>query len=157
MYVAATQARKAAKRTAKKAVKRTTKRTPRKQTTMSASHKSALASGRTESRAVREYLVALDASKPRGRQVSKEDLRARLAQTKKDIIAADRADRLLLVQQRMNLEARLSAPNGADITPLRRAFVKVGKSFAERKSISYHAFREVGVPAAVLAEAGIAR
>ena len=39
---------------------------------------------------------------------------------------------------------------GIDISALEKAFVKVGKSYAGRKSISYAAFREFGVPADVL-------
>ena len=46
---------------------------------------------------------------------------------------------------------------GIDISALEKAFVKVGKSYAGRKSISYAAFREFGVPAEVLKRAGISR
>ena len=51
----------------------------------------------------------------------------------------------------------VSQAGGIDISALEKAFVKVGKSYAGRKSISYAAFREFGVPADILKRAGITR
>ena len=39
----------------------------------------------------------------------------------------------------------------------RGASLKVGKSYAARKAISYAAFREFGVPADILKRAGVSR
>lgn len=159
MVTATATPRKSTKKApAKKATKATT--TPRKRTgKMTAEHKTALALGREESNAVRQYLDALDAHKPkRGRQVTPGDLRARIEKNQLEAANAKASERLLLVQERLNLETRLEATESAfDITSLQAGFVRVGKAYAERKGISYYAFREVGVPPAVLQEAGIAR
>jgi len=47
--------------------------------------------------------------------------------------------------------------SGVDITELEEEFVRVAKGYAARKGISYIAFRQIGVPAAILREAGINR
>ena len=44
-----------------------------------------------------------------------------------------------------------------DVTALEDEFVGVAKAYSERNGISYQAWREVGVPAAVLSHAGISR
>jgi hypothetical protein len=44
-----------------------------------------------------------------------------------------------------------------DLAQLEKDFVKAAAPYSERKGISYSAWREVGVPAAVLDKAGIAR
>lgn len=158
--------RKASKRVAKKspAKKRATARkttrakAPRKRN-MTTQHKSALAKGRSESSVVRAYLEALEAHKPkRGRQVTPDDLRNRIDTLREQAAQAKASDRLKLVQDRINLEQRLESMEvGFDITALKEGFVKVAKAYAVRKGISYSAFREVGVSAAVLQEAGITR
>ena len=52
----------------------------RKKTPMSAEHKAALAKGREEGRVVRQYLEALESTKPRrGRKRTPESIRKRLA------------------------------------------------------------------------------
>lgn len=127
---------------------------------MSVAHKKALASGREESNAIRAYLDALDAHKPRrGRKVTPDDLRNRIEKLTKEASGAKASQRLLLVQDRLDLEERLEeAENSSfDITDLQERFVQYALGYAERKHISYSAFRQVGVPAAVLQEAGITR
>ncbi|MEZ5225811.1 MAG: hypothetical protein R2710_03815 [Acidimicrobiales bacterium] len=69
-----------------------------------------------------------------------------------------RLKRLQLTQERIDLEEeleRLQSDN--DLEELERAFTEVAKSYAERKGISYSAFRELGVSAKTLKAAGIAR
>ena len=44
-----------------------------------------------------------------------------------------------------------------DLTALETDFVAVAKPYAQRKGISYEAWREAGVPAATLKAAGIGR
>jgi len=66
--------------------------------------------------------------------------------------------RLQLVQERMDLERELDRFDAADdLTGLERDFVKVAKGYAERKGISYAAWRELGISADVLRKAGITR
>lgn len=154
-------ARKTTKRTAKKASKRVAKKaTGRKSPAkMTASHKSALAEGRQQANAVRAYLDALEANKPkRGRKITPDTLRSRIETLNAKILSVKRSARLELVQERLDLERKLETWEAPiDIAALERTFTRVARKYAERKGISYHAFREVGVSATVLKAAGIAR
>lgn len=127
--------------------------------TMSDEHKAALALGRDEGRAVRAYLEALEASKPkRGRKRTRESIERRLEKVKQELADAGPVTRLQLVQERMDLEAELnSGEETLDLEAVEQAFVKAAKGYSERKGISYAAWREAGVPAAVLRSAGIDR
>lgn len=63
-----------------------------------------------------------------------------------------------LTQEQMDLEAELQAMStGIDPSTLEDDFVSVAASYGGRKSISYAAWRAVGVPASVLKRAGISR
>ncbi len=128
---------------------------------MTAEHKEALAAGRTESKAVKDYLNALEANRPkRGRRRTPESIDRRLAALNEQIPEAEPFQRLSLIQERVDLErelAALTSGSGVDLPDLEKGFVKVARSYAERKGISYAAWREVGVPAATLKAAGISR
>lgn len=126
---------------------------------MSDSHKAAMAAGRVEGKAVRDYLEALRANKPkRGRKRTADTVRAQLAAVDAELADADPVKELQLVQRRMDLEAELaSMDTTVDVKSLEAAFVKVAKSYSERNGISYAAWRAVGVEAAVLKAAGISR
>ena len=131
----------------------------KKRTTMSAEHKAALAQGRNEGRSVRLYLEALEAHKPkRGRKRTPESITKRLDAIASALPDADPVSRLHLVQERLDLGAEL-AHLGAkiDLTELEADFVSAGKAYSERRGISYAAWRELGVEAAVLKKAGIGR
>ena len=133
--------------------------TKRRSMTMSDEHKAALAEGRAQGRAVRNYLEALEAHKPkRGRKRTPESISKRLERIDEEMGAADPIRRLELIQERLDLKNELESINKVvDLTELEAEFVKAAKPYAERKGISYTAFREVGVPAAVLKAAGISR
>ncbi len=126
---------------------------------MTDEHKAALATGRTESRAVKEYLKALLANKPkRGRRRTPESISKRLSAIADESETANPLIKLQLVQERMDLEAELEAMGETvDITSLEAAFVGVAAAYGERKGISYAAWREIGVDAAVLRQAGVRR
>jgi hypothetical protein len=126
---------------------------------MSDAHKAALATGRTEGRAVRNYLEALRANKPkRGRKRTADTINQRLDVIDGQLADADPITELRLVQERRDLEAELqSLDGGVDLAALETGFIKVAKPYSERQGITYAAWREVGVPAAVLSRAGIAR
>jgi hypothetical protein len=127
--------------------------------TMSAEHKAALAKGREEGLVVRRYLEGLESSRPRrGRRRTPAAIEKRLKALEPQIAAADPHSRLLLLQQREDLEKELNrAGETQDLPALEKQFVKVAKSYGERKGISYGTWRATGVSAAVLAEAGIPR
>lgn len=126
---------------------------------MSDEHKAALAEGRDQGRSVRAYLEALESNKPkRGRKRTKETIELRLVKIGDEIESAAPLQRLQLIQERIDLEAELSRMDDvADISELENEFVRVASAYADRKGITYSAFRELGVSAAVLKRAGIKR
>jgi hypothetical protein len=127
---------------------------------MSDAHKLALAKGREQGRTVRDYLEALEASKPRrGRRRTPESVENRLKVVTELVETADNPlSRLQLVQERLNLETELAAGEpSTDVSTLQADFVKIARAYGERKGISYSAWRAIGVGAAVLKEAGISR
>jgi hypothetical protein len=133
--------------------------TTRKRTPMSNEHKAALAEGRDQGRAVRRYLEALEANKPkRGRKRSPDSMKKRLATVENELASADPLKRLHLVQERLDLQAALEATESSvDLDALEKEFVNAASTYSERKGISYSAWRELGVPSSVLERAGITR
>ena len=131
----------------------------KKKSPMTNEHKQALALGREQGRAVRRYLEALDAHRPkRGRKRTPESINRRLADIEVQLETADPLSRLQLVQERMNLQDELATKAEAvDIHALEEQFVAAAKEYGERKGISYSAWREAGVDAAVLKRAEIRR
>ena len=131
---------------------------PKKKPTMTAEHKAKLAAGRNESRAVARYLEALEAHRPKqGRKRTSESVAKQLAQTEAELKTATGIVRLELLQKQRDLKVeaeRLS--EGVDLTALEAEFVKVAKSYGERKGITYGTWRDFGVAADVLKKAGIA-
>lgn len=132
---------------------------PRNTKPMSASHKAALAEGREWARIVKEYLTAIELHAPkRGRKVTPETMRARIEKIDADLPTANAFDRLLMTQQRADLEAALkSVDDNVNIEELEEKFVAVCAKYAARKGISYGSWRAVGVPADLLKKAGVKR
>ena len=126
---------------------------------MSNEHKEALALGREQGRAVRRYLEALDLHKPkRGRKRTAESIQKQLAAIEEKVAAADPLTRVQLIQQRMDLSQELASKGQTvDLAALEAGFVKAARAYGQRKGISYAAWREAGVDAAVLKKAGIGR
>ncbi len=126
---------------------------------MSAQHKEALARGREEGRAVRLYLEAIEEQKPRpGRRRTAESITRRLDNVNQKLSGSDALTRLNLLQERSDLEAELARAGGAgDMVDLEAKFLKVAKSYGDRKSIGYSAWRAIGVEPEVLERAGITR
>ena len=135
--------------------------TPRKgPKTVTAAHKAAMATGRAESRTATAYLEALAAHAPRrGRRRTPESIHRRLAAITVELDQADMLTRLLLIQERFNLEAELERITNADdnFRELEAAFVEIAASYTNRKGITHTAWRHVGVPTDVLHRAGISR
>ena len=130
-----------------------------KTSSMSDEHKQALAQGRMESKIVRDYLEALRSAKPkRGRKRSPESIQKRLAKIETELASADPLSELLLLQERRDLQDEAeSLGSGDDLASAEEAFVKVARTYSERRHISYATWREVGVEAAVLKRAGVPR
>jgi hypothetical protein len=135
-----------------------TKSSPKKRA-MSSAHKSALAEGRNQGRAVRNYLEAIAANKPkRGRKRTAESVAKQIDAIDAKIDAADALQRLLLTQQRHDLEQELeSMGGGVDVAAFEAAFIEVAADYGAKKGISYSTWRASGVPAAVLRAAGVGR
>jgi hypothetical protein len=131
----------------------------RKATKMSAQHKAALAEGRAHSRAVRDYLEALELNRPRrGRKRTADSVKKRLAALEQALADATGVKRVQLLQERRDLSAELDGMDATvDLSGVEKAFVKAAKPYAESKGISYATWREAGVPADVLKRAGITR
>lgn len=126
---------------------------------MTAEHKEALALGRTEGKAVRNYLDALRVHRPkRGRKRTPESVQKRLADIDGMLADAEPLQELLLIQERANLLDELAGMTAAeDMTDAEDAFVKVAANYSLRQGITYSSWREVGVSAAVLRRAGVTR
>lgn len=126
---------------------------------MSAQHKAALAEGRAQGRAVRQYLEALEAHRPkRGRKRTPESIKKRLERIDAELDTAVAVKRLHLVQEKLDLEKELETTDqSVDLTELEAAFVAAAGDYSARKGISYNAWRQMGVSAATLREAGISR
>lgn len=135
------------------AVKRASK------SSMSADHKAALAQGRSEGRAVRDYLAALRANKPkRGRKRTPDSIKKRISGIEDQLATADPLTEVKLIQERFNLSRELETMDSQiDLQSLEDGFVDVASSYSARQGISYAAWREVGVPASVLKRAGVGR
>jgi hypothetical protein len=150
--------KKVAKKPAKKAVKATKRPAARR---LSASHKRALAEGRTMSATVDRYLSAVNTPKRRGRKVSKSSLQQRLGDAQARAKSATGVDKVLAAQEVRDLQSRIAsmetAGGGGDLKSLETAFVKIARQFGENRGIGYGAWRDAGVPAPVLKRAGIAR
>jgi hypothetical protein len=126
---------------------------------MSDAHKAALAEGREQGRAVRRYLEALEAHKPkRGRKRTHESVQKRLAAIDEKLAGADALSRLHLMQERMNLTNELaSSDNSVDMKALEDDFVAAAAPYGARKGITYAAWRQMGVDPGVLRRANIKR
>ena len=125
---------------------------------MSDEHKAAIAKGREENRAIKDYLSATTQRKP-GRPVTAASVKAKLDGIEAKLAAeSDAMKRLGLIQSRRDAQAQLATVGeSVDLEALEAGFVRHAKAYSERKGISYGAWREAGVPAPVLKAAGIAR
>jgi hypothetical protein len=125
---------------------------------MSEEHKAALAQGRREGRAVKQYLRLVGSRRP-GRPVTKDSLERRIAGLSEKINGEDDPlKRLELIQSRIDAQDQMAEIEDAvDADALEKEFLEVANSYSERKGLSYSAWREAGVSAQVLREAGIPR
>ena len=126
---------------------------------MTQEHKDALARGRAQGRTVRDYLSALERRRSRGRTPDRASVQKRIAEVQKRIDAEENpAKRVDLIQRRLDHEEQLIAMDDEpDMEALQDAFVDAVWEYSDRKGISYHAWREAGVPAEVLKRGGIRR
>jgi hypothetical protein len=116
---------------------------------------------RAAARRVRAYLAVIDDRRPAAsRAVAEKTLRERLRLVEQAVAnAADPVRRLEFIQQRLDLSRQLDARRrtASDDNSAEAAFIEHARGYGEAKGISYDAWREAGVPAAVLKRAGIRR
>jgi len=126
---------------------------------MTDEHKKALAEGRTQGRAVRAYLEAVETTKPkRGRKRTADSIKKRLDVIEVELDRADPLKALNLRQERRNLYGELAGiDDKVDLAAVEAGFVAAAKSYGERRGIAYEVWREAGVPPEVLQKAGISR
>ena len=126
---------------------------------MTDEHKKALAEGRTQGRAVRAYLEAIESTKPkRGRKRTADSIKKRLDVIEAELESADPLKALNLRQERRNLYGELAGiDDKVDLAAVEAGFVAAAKSYGERRGIAYEVWREAGVPSEVLQKAGISR
>jgi hypothetical protein len=118
-----------------------------------------MAAGRTEGRAVKAYLDALEQHRPRrGRKRTTESIKTRMKSIETELTDAVSVKRLQLLQERRDLETELGRSDEiVDLGSLEAGFVKVAGGYGQRKGIAYATWRELGVPADVLSRAGVKR
>jgi hypothetical protein len=126
---------------------------------MTDDHKKALAEGRTQGRAVRAYLEAIESTKPkRGRKRTADSIKKRLDAIDAELESADPLKALNLRQERRNLYGELAGiDDKVDLATVEAGFVAAAKPYGERRGIAYEVWREAGVPPEVLQRAGISR
>ncbi len=130
-----------------------------KKRVVSDEQKAAMAEGRAQSRALAPYLEALETQRPkRGRKRTPESIERRLAVIREELQFGKQIKRVALMQERRDLIAeRQRMDKKVDPGAYQDAFVANAKPYSERRGITYEAWRELGVPAAVLKRAGISQ
>ena len=124
---------------------------------MDASHKAKLAQGRSDARAVKAYLEYLENNRPkRGRRRTEESINARLDAIASELETASPLGRLNMFQEQTDLRSELDAMGQKiDGSELRAAFVEAAARYADSKGIEKAAFKQMGIDAPTLREAGI--
>ncbi len=129
--------------------------------TMTDEHKAAIAASRVEAAAVRDYLEALESSRPkRGRQVSVETLATRKAAIDAELAGSGLKPmkRLEMLQDRRDIDTQLAELRAEpDMTAVEAGFIAHAASYGQRKGIVYATWREFGVAADMLTRAAITR
>lgn len=110
-----------------------------------------------EARKVKDYLSALEKSAKLDHRKSPRKAEAQLLRIEAELQSEDLDPlrRVRLVQRRMTLKDHLEGRGRPDPSVFEDDFIKAVPGYSERHNISYEAWREVGVPAAVLRRAGI--
>lgn len=136
--------------------------TKTKKRVVSPEQKAAMATGRTEARAVKNYLDGLELTRPkRGRRRTPDSINQQLSRITDELATtSDPMKRLALTQDRIDLTReldKLESKVDVDMAGLEKAFIAAAAAYSSRKGISYGAWREIGVPPKVLQAAGISR
>ena len=131
---------------------------------LSDGHKAAMEHGRKTGRIVKAYLEMLESVKSASRRGRKTDYKARIAESTATINdpLCSPVERVNAIQRRMDLNHGRQAQNNRagnvkELAKLQEAFVAVLPGYSKDHGISYAAWREIGVDAITLKDAGISR
>lgn len=120
---------------------------------MTQQRKDAMAQGRTERAIVKRYLESLEkVQRNNSAQIARKLMGVKTMLNDNSLTPVKR---LNLIQKRIDLTKKLKEQEEPMTQDLEKDFVRVAKSFSDRKGLSRKAWREVGVPARVLDIAGI--
>jgi hypothetical protein len=113
--------------------------------------------GREEARVVKQYLGALEVSRPRrGPKPSPEKITAKLAKISEEIENASPLKRLDMLQEQIELYNQLEQlQQSTDIAELENEFVRVARNYSERRGLTEQAWKAVGVSSDVIERAGL--
>jgi hypothetical protein len=88
--------------------------------------------------------------------MTQERITERLEEISDEMESASPSVRVQLAQERINLIAKqLARQDKNELQDAEAEFIENAKEYSERKGISYKAWREAGVPANVLKQAGL--
>lgn len=104
-------------------------------------------------RAVEQLAVSLGA---KGKSNDPEEIRTYVKELRESLPTRSALDALQTTQRIRDLLAAADEMDNTEESP-RGTFVRYGLAFARERGISYGAFRDCGVPASVLTDAGIPR
>lgn len=129
----------------------------RKTRSMSDEHKSAIQSGRAQTKVVREYLEVLENRRPRrGPRPDPAKMRGRIDAIAVELATAAPLERVTLHQERMDLGRQLETLEQGDrYEELEENFVSVVDEYSRRRGITAEAWLAVGVPKGVLKRGGV--
>lgn len=121
---------------------------------MSPEHKKNLLAGRARAQIVKKYLDALPEMQAAGR-LGPRELKRRIAAADDAIEEASGVARLEAIQEKKDLTRQLNALEDDTFGELEREFVGIAREYGDAKGIEYESWREFGVAAKVLRQAGI--
>jgi hypothetical protein len=113
--------------------------------------------GRAATRAINDYLLYLETSKPRrGRKRDPERIRMQIESLNQKLAETHGVRKVSLLQKRIELQEELARLTMAtDGEAYEANFIKHAADYSKRRKIGWNAWIEAGVPPAVLKAAGI--
>jgi hypothetical protein len=100
-------------------------------------------------RAVRRYVDSIKAGSLAGAGLTRQAIERRMVQIDAELVTAAPMRELRLVQERYDLIERAARYERED------DFVEVARAYSRRHGITYAAWRDIGIPVAVLRRAGV--
>ncbi len=125
--------------------------------TLSNSQKAAMAEGRREARIVESYLTSLEQKQVQRGRRSAAEIVSELDRITAELESASAIERLVLLQEREDLQREGLEAAPEDDSELEAQFKAIARTYGDRKGISYSTWREIGVPKDILKAADVPR